>query len=605
MRRCVMKRTLFLLLNILHILLCTAQSFCYNDGYEYENLLANGRTSFVNYSGPYHVRVYFHIIRMTNGSGEYAFQETDISSCLEILNDDYAPHNIFFDYAGMDYIDNTIFYGMDEMQDSYFDALINTNIHEDAIDIYLLPTSGSIGGRASSIPGRALAVGGTMDGVSMGISHILSHEMGHCLGLFHTFHGGEREPSGCAELVDGTNCTDCGDFLCDTPADPFPLFGYVNSMCEWENNMVRDRNGDLYTPDTHQIMAYVSPLCMEHFSNGQGERMRAHITTQQILQNRLTPSVVYLQNQLFDGGGIEVITAYDSVVAGFNVTSGNMGNVIIQPNTDITFKAGKKIVLNGGVFICQGARFKAEVETMSPNYSRTKKDSITNDYMPLLNNTQWISMSYGFEPPVVATILKQIGDTLIDGKIYSIIKTSYVNVDNAINMHSNGKHRYLYEDVLMKQIYEYDQYTKKNILLYDFSLEVGDTMFSNTKYRLSDISYVNNSGYTRKQYTFTHTSLSDSIIWIEGIGNNIDLFNPTAINCPEISRIVCVQNIYETVYNTGDFRGYTCDDIDAIPELQEIDTIGLSSLVTKVLRNGQVLILRNGKTYTMQGQEVK
>jgi hypothetical protein len=47
-------------------------------------------------------------------------------------------------------------------------------------------------------------------------------------------------------------------------------------------------------------------------------------------------------------------------------------------------------------------------------------------------------------------------------------------------------------------------------------------------------------------------------------------------------------------------------DIRPIAETEAIDQIqGAKEQTKKVLRNGQVLILRNGKTYTMQGQEVK
>ena len=47
-------------------------------------------------------------------------------------------------------------------------------------------------------------------------------------------------------------------------------------------------------------------------------------------------------------------------------------------------------------------------------------------------------------------------------------------------------------------------------------------------------------------------------------------------------------------------------DIRPIAETEAIDQIqGAKEQAKKILRNGQVLILRNGKTYTMQGQEVK
>lgn len=44
-----------------------------------------------------------------------------------------------------------------------------------------------------------------------------AHEMGHCLGLYHTFQGGDENV---ARSGNCANCTTTGDGLCDTEADP-------------------------------------------------------------------------------------------------------------------------------------------------------------------------------------------------------------------------------------------------------------------------------------------------------------------------------------------------------------------------------------------------
>ena len=68
-------------------------------------------------------------------------------------------------------------------------------------------------------------------------THVISHEMGHDLNLFHTHHGtfdtnGENgnDPYHCKELVNGSNSDTCGDYIEDTPADP-NLSGKVNNYC--------------------------------------------------------------------------------------------------------------------------------------------------------------------------------------------------------------------------------------------------------------------------------------------------------------------------------------------------------------------------------------
>ena len=54
-------------------------------------------------------------------------------------------------------------------------------------------------------------------------SHVISHEMGHVLYLWHTHHGTFNEGGNdnpCPELVNGSNSATCGDYVTDTPADP-------------------------------------------------------------------------------------------------------------------------------------------------------------------------------------------------------------------------------------------------------------------------------------------------------------------------------------------------------------------------------------------------
>jgi len=87
----------------------------------------------------------------------------------------------------------------------------------------------------------------------------LAHEVGHWLGLYHTFQGG---------------CNAKGDYVSDTPSQRFPNFG-----CPIRRD---DQRPD--APDTcaepgvdpiHNYMDYSSDECLSQFSFGQGSRMRA------------------------------------------------------------------------------------------------------------------------------------------------------------------------------------------------------------------------------------------------------------------------------------------------------------------------------------------
>lgn len=86
----------------------------------------------------------------------------------------------------------------------------------------------------------------------LGTIDVLAHEVGHILGLGHTDSGGALP----GELVDGSNCTEAADHLCDTPADPgIYTPGLVNqSTCTYVGT-ITDANGDLYQPLLNNVMS--------------------------------------------------------------------------------------------------------------------------------------------------------------------------------------------------------------------------------------------------------------------------------------------------------------------------------------------------------------
>lgn len=102
-------------------------------------------------------------------------------------------------------------------------------------------------------------------------SSTLPHEMGHCLYLFHT-----HNEVGCPELVNGSNCNECGDYVCDTPADPklYTNRYWVDSQngCAYTGTFT-DANGSIYNPDTHNFMSYAPSSCRNRFTLSQGQRM--------------------------------------------------------------------------------------------------------------------------------------------------------------------------------------------------------------------------------------------------------------------------------------------------------------------------------------------
>lgn len=92
---------------------------------------------------------------------------------------------------------------------------------------------------------------------------ILVHEVGHYLGLYHTFQGG------CTGMS-ASNCASQGDKVCDTPPVAVPNSGCPSTM----NSCAESPN---LPDDIHNYMDYVNETCMTGFTPGQEARMTAAI----------------------------------------------------------------------------------------------------------------------------------------------------------------------------------------------------------------------------------------------------------------------------------------------------------------------------------------
>lgn len=242
-----------------------------------------------------------HVIRRSDGTGAVA--DADVTNQITILNNYYINANIQFYQCGpINYIDNDDWYDFNSTDD---EANLTAAHHEtDVINVYY---AGSVASGGTAVCGYAYFPGGpdvvmmanscTPNGVTM------LHELGHYFALFHT-HGTSNFGS-TDELVDGSNCSTHGDKLCDTPADP-NLTGKVDFNCNYTGTD-QDANGDYYTPNTANIMAYSLDQCSNYFSPDQYAKVEfTGLNSRQYLTCASGPcglSTLDVTNETFWGAG--------------------------------------------------------------------------------------------------------------------------------------------------------------------------------------------------------------------------------------------------------------------------------------------------------------
>ncbi len=213
------------------------------------------------------INVYFHVIRKGTGVSNGDITTQMITDQINVLNAAFANWGWSFNLITTTRTTNSTWYtGCYGSSESAMKNALRQGTADD-LNIYSCAPSGGILGFAtfpssynsqpkldgvvilySSVPG------GTATPYNLGDT--ATHEVGHWMGLYHTFQGG---------------CNGNGDFVSDTAAEKSAAFG-----CPAGRDSCRNKPG--LDPITN-FMDYTDDACMFEFTSGQDTRMDSQFTT--------------------------------------------------------------------------------------------------------------------------------------------------------------------------------------------------------------------------------------------------------------------------------------------------------------------------------------
>lgn len=212
------------------------------------------------------VEVYVHVITSTSGAG--AIPNTQINAQISVLNNAYAASGWQFHLNSTDVTaNNTWFTCSGGTCETQMKTALRKGTADD-LNIYTNNMGGGLLGWAtfpssyqsnpkndgvvilfSSLPGGTAA--------PYNLGDTATHEVGHWMGLYHTFQGG---------------CSRTGDSVGDTPAERSPAYG-----CPVGRDSCSGKRYPGSDPITN-FMDYTDDACMDRFSAGQDTRMDQQFT---------------------------------------------------------------------------------------------------------------------------------------------------------------------------------------------------------------------------------------------------------------------------------------------------------------------------------------
>jgi hypothetical protein len=243
--------------------------------------------------------------------------------------------------------------------------------------------------------------------------------------------------------------------------------------------------------------------------------------------------------------------------------------------------------------------------------------------------TKWYGIRYFHDypyeehAPVITNLTYSLeGDTLIKDKQYRQIRC-YTNESEHITAYRGA----IRQSEDRQQVYFVPWGSQTEYLLYDFSVKKGDTVYAYAGFH--DISCVklleddpertitpawivmDVQTIDSRKHIFVQNDLSNTFEWIEGIGTRYILWYK-ARTCYATGMDIQYQHTLCATDSDGnvlysfdtDYLGFHNNNCQWEPMAIE-NTASPSLSTTKFLRDGQLFIRRDDKTYTIHGTEIK
>ncbi len=204
------------------------------------------------------IPVAMHVVR--SNTGQWDVTDTQIANQIAVLNGAYASTNFRFSLASTDRTNNTAW--SQHTMGSANETAMKTALAispATTLNFYSCNIGGGLLGYATfpwsyaenSVMHGVVCLYSSFPGgtaVPYNLGDTGTHEVGHFVGLYHTFQGG---------------CNGNGDFVADTPAEASPAFG-----CPTGRNTCTSPGND----PIENFMDYTDDSCMFLFTAGQSTR---------------------------------------------------------------------------------------------------------------------------------------------------------------------------------------------------------------------------------------------------------------------------------------------------------------------------------------------